>query len=282
MIGTPGETDADVDECIAFTAEILAHRPAGARNRALLPEAQHPPRRGAVRGHRRRRGPPRPAAPWPAWSGRRPRDERALGVGRIRARAGGRGRGARRPRRRVQGGVLPRLRAGIWRHRANAPPKAFHRRGLAVGCARPAHGATLRRPTPSSPRRETPRPRPRRQGSPDSPDAGPRGRARSSSGQAARASSSSSSVRCCPPTTGATSSRSRAARRSSSRSGLRAPCSPTSTRSSSTATSPPATTSRASSRRSATTAMASRTTTARARSTGRRCPSPSAPRARFT
>ena len=42
MIGTPGETDADVDECVAFATELSTHRAAGARHRAVLREKNTP------------------------------------------------------------------------------------------------------------------------------------------------------------------------------------------------------------------------------------------------
>ena len=45
MIGLPGETDDDIDECVAFTTELSKTHPRRARHRALLREAQHAARR---------------------------------------------------------------------------------------------------------------------------------------------------------------------------------------------------------------------------------------------
>ena len=41
MIGLPSETDADIDECVAFTDRAVEDRPGLARHRAVLREAKH-------------------------------------------------------------------------------------------------------------------------------------------------------------------------------------------------------------------------------------------------
>ena len=45
MIGLPGETDADIDECVALHDRAVEDRPGRARHRAVLREAQHAARR---------------------------------------------------------------------------------------------------------------------------------------------------------------------------------------------------------------------------------------------
>ena len=81
----------------------VADPPGGARRGALRGQAQHAAGRRALRGHPRGRGEARAAAPRPQGAGRGAADLRALGLGRVHARAvrpgGGAGRDGRVARR---------------------------------------------------------------------------------------------------------------------------------------------------------------------------------------
>ncbi len=55
MVGVPGETDADIDECVAFVTELSRIVPVALGIAPFVPEAQHAARRRAVRRDRRRR-----------------------------------------------------------------------------------------------------------------------------------------------------------------------------------------------------------------------------------
>ena len=115
MVGTPGETDADVDECIApFSAELSRIPPRGARHCPVLPQAQHAARWRPVRGDRRRGQAPPAPPPRLAWTGRYSRNEREVGVGRIRSRPRRRARGPCRARRRQRWRLVSSLRTSLF------------------------------------------------------------------------------------------------------------------------------------------------------------------------
>ena len=65
MIGTPGETDEDVDECVAFTSELSRIVPVALGIAPFCAKRNTPLDGEPVRGGRRRRAPPRAAAPRP-------------------------------------------------------------------------------------------------------------------------------------------------------------------------------------------------------------------------
>ena len=108
MVGTPGETDADIDECVAFTAELSRILPLALGIAPFCPKRNTPLDAAPFAGiravedrlDRLRRG----------LRGRvgRARDEREMGLGRVRPRAGRRGRGPRGP---LRGGERRSFRA---------------------------------------------------------------------------------------------------------------------------------------------------------------------------
>ena len=128
MIGLPGESDDDIDECVRFTTELNEDRARRPRDRAVLREAEHAARRPGVRRDRRRRSATRSAAPRTPRAGGRPLDEREVGVGRVRPRAGRSCRRARDAR-------------GLARRR--------QLRRLTVARSRSSAWATARRPRPA-------------------------------------------------------------------------------------------------------------------------------------
>jgi hypothetical protein len=67
MVGLPSETDEDIDECVEFVSAALSKViPIALGIAPFVSKRQHAPRRHALRGHRRGRGPARPAAQGPA------------------------------------------------------------------------------------------------------------------------------------------------------------------------------------------------------------------------
>ena len=85
MVGLPEEIDADIDELIQFGTEISKVIPLSLGIAPFVSKRNTPARRPAVRRHPDGGGSPRAAAQGPAGQGRRARDQRALGLGRVRA-----------------------------------------------------------------------------------------------------------------------------------------------------------------------------------------------------
>ena len=144
MIGLPGETDADIDECVAFTTELTRIVPVSLGIAPFCAKRNTPldgqPFAGIdVVTDRLDRLEARPAR-----ARRRAFDEREVGLGRVRSRAGGRSRGARRSRRRSRGRDVRRLQAGLRsaRHDASSEePRDRRRLSLAGRPQRDRHQA---------------------------------------------------------------------------------------------------------------------------------------------
>ncbi len=128
IIGLPGETDEDVDELIEFSTELSKNRSPVAGHRAFRLQASHPPRQSALRGHQGRGEAPVAAAPRGEGPRRHPRHQRALGVDRIRPRAGRHRRRAGCPRRRPRRRSIPRLE-----ERLRRPARAAREQGRPAG-----------------------------------------------------------------------------------------------------------------------------------------------------
>ena len=177
MVGLPGEEDCDLDELAEMAGargrlpaaqalpdagparrgrprpgrtggsrgRHLAHRPAQLRMRALRRQAEHAHGRHRVRPHRRDRAPHRLPAREAARAGGDPANQPPLGVGRVHARAGQRGRGTGGAGRLARRRLLRCLEAGLPRARrtplrrapgAGRPAAAATARGLAVDLTR--------------------------------------------------------------------------------------------------------------------------------------------------
>ena len=120
MIGLPGETEADIDECARFVSELSRIVPIALGIAPFCAKRNTPLDRMPFAGIARRRAAPRPAPARPARSRRRARDQRTLGLGRIRARAR---RARRRPCGRARSSCRRALRglpAGVRRARTSA------------------------------------------------------------------------------------------------------------------------------------------------------------------